>query len=127
MLKNVYSNDDPRDSVVMDSQTIQYVLGTEVVTTAARHNLCAHRLRAFWTNMVNSGQLQKAVELTHRTTTRLWNDYLELSYKPNVAVRQETKPFYRCIITRALVRVAPIFVSYRGSHTFPPPYTYKMF
>ena len=52
LLENVNSNDDTRDNVVMDSQTIRYVLGTEVITDAARHTSCAHRLRAFWTNMV---------------------------------------------------------------------------
>ena len=99
----------------MDFQSIRFVLGIKVVTNAARHNSCAHCLRAFLTNMVNPCQLQKAVELTHRTTTRVWNDCSEPCYRPNVALRQETKPFYRCNITGALVRVAPTFVSYRGS------------
>ena len=66
--------------------------------------------------MVNQGQLQKAVELAHRTTTRVWNDCLEPRYTPNVALRKETKPFYRCNITGTLVRAAPTFVCYRGSH-----------
>ena len=47
LLENVNSSDDTRDNVVMDFQTIRYVLGTEVVTDAARHNSCAHYLRAF--------------------------------------------------------------------------------
>ena len=70
-------SNDTRGNVVMDSQTIRYVLGTKVVTDAARPNSCVHRVWAFWTNMVNPGKLQKAVERTHRTTTRVWNDYLE--------------------------------------------------
>ena len=41
LLENVYSSNDTRDSVVMDFQTIRYVLGTGVVTDAARHNLIA--------------------------------------------------------------------------------------
>ena len=68
--------------------------------------------------MVIPGQLQKAVKLTHRITTRVWNDFREPSYRPNIALRHETKPFYRCNITRAHVRVAPTFVSYRMSHAF---------
>ena len=96
----------------MDSQTIRYVLGTEVVTDAARHNSCAHRLGAFWTNMVNPGQIQKVVDLTCRTTIKVWNNCLDPRHRPNVALRQETEPFYRCNITGALVRVAPTFVSY---------------
>ena len=59
LLENVNSIDDTRDNVVMDFQTIRYVLGTEVVTHAAKHNSCAHRLRTFWTNMVNPCHLQK--------------------------------------------------------------------
>ena len=58
------------------------------------------------------------MELTHRTTAKVWNDCLEPRHRPNVALRQETKPFYRCNITKALVRVAITFVSYRGSHAF---------
>ena len=111
LLENVNSSDDTRDNVVMDFQTIRYVLGTEFVIYAAWHNSCAHRLRAFWTNMVNPCRFQEAVELTHRTTTRMWHDCLEPCRRPNVALRQETKPFYRCNVTRALVRVAPTFVS----------------
>ena len=61
LLENVNGIDDTRDNVVMDFQTIRYVLGTEVVTHAAKHNSCAHRLRPFWTNMVSLGLLQKAV------------------------------------------------------------------
>ena len=110
--------DDTRDNVVMDFQTIQYVLGTKVVIDAGRHYSCAHRLRAFWTNMVNPCQFQKAVELTHLATTKVWHDCLEPCHRPNVVLRQETKPFYRCNVTGALVRVAPTFVSYRGSHAF---------
>ena len=48
----------------------------------------------------------------------MWHDCLETSHRPNVALRQETKPFYRCNVTGARVRVAPTFVSYRGSHAF---------
>ena len=48
-LKNENSSEDARDNIVTDFQTICYVLGTEVVTDAARHNSCAHRLKAFWT------------------------------------------------------------------------------
>ena len=118
LLENVNSSDDTRDNVVMDFQTLRYVLGIEVVTDVARHNSCAHRLRAFWTNMVKPNQLQNAVELTQRTTAKVWNDCLEPRHRPNVALREETKPFYRCKITRAPVRVAPTFVSYRGSHAF---------
>ena len=47
MLENVNSSDDTRDNVVMDLQAMRYVLGTEVVTDAARHNWCAHRLQEF--------------------------------------------------------------------------------
>ena len=91
LLENVNSSADTRDNVVMDSQTIRYVLGTEVVTDAARHNSCAHRPRAFWTNMVNPNQLQKTVELTHRTTTKVWKDCLEPSYMPNTALQQKNQ------------------------------------
>ena len=56
LLENVNSSDDTRDNVVMDFQTVRYVFGTVVITDATRHNSCAHRLRAFWTNMVNPGQ-----------------------------------------------------------------------
>ena len=118
LLENVNISDDTKDNVVMDSQTIRYVLGAEVVTDAARHNSCAHRLRTFWTNKVNPGQFQKAVELTHMTTTKVWHDCLEPCHRPNVAMRQETKPFYRCNVTWTLVRVAPTYVSYGGSHAF---------
>ena len=68
--------------------------------------------------MVNPGQLQKAVELTHGTTPNVWNDCLEPRYRPNLALRQETKPFYRCNIAGAVVRVVPTFVSLQGSHAF---------
>ena len=68
--------------------------------------------------MVNPGQFEKVVELAHRTTTKVWHDCLELCHRPNVALRQKTKPFYQCNVTWALVRVAPTFVRYRGSHTF---------
>ena len=102
----------------MDFQTIRYIFGTEVVTHAAGHNSYDHHSRAFWTNVVNPCQLQKVVELTYRTTTRDWRDCLEPRHRPNVALRHETKPFYRCNITRAPVRVARTFVSYRESHTF---------
>ena len=37
LLENVNSSYDTRDNVVMDSQTIRYVLETEVVTDAAGH------------------------------------------------------------------------------------------
>ena len=97
---------------------MRYVPDTKVVTNTTWHNSCAHRLRAFRTNMVNPGQLQEAMELTHKTTTRVWSDCLKPRHRPNVALRQETKPFYRCNITGALVGVAPTFVSYRGSHEF---------
>ena len=56
LLENVNISDDTRDNFVMDSQTIRYVLGTEVITDGANHTSCAHRLRVFWTNMVNPGQ-----------------------------------------------------------------------
>ena len=69
LLENVNSSDDMRDNDVMDFQTIRYVLGTKVVTDVTRHNSRAHLLRAFWTNMVNPGQLQKLVDLTCRFTT----------------------------------------------------------
>ena len=118
VMENVNHSDDTKDNVVMDFQTIRYVLGTKVVTDAPRHTSCAHRVREFWTNMVNPGQLQKAVELTNWTTTTVWKDCLETSYTPNIALRQETKPLYWCNITGALVRVAPTFVSYQGSHAF---------
>ena len=101
LLENVNSSDDTRDKFVMDSQ-----------------DSCAHRLRAFWTNMVNRGQFRKAVELTHKTTTKVWSNCLEPCHRPNVTLRQEAKPFYRCNITGAQVRVEPTFVSYRGSHAF---------
>ena len=73
---------------------------------------------AFWTNMVDPGQFQKAVEFTHRTTTKVRHDCLKPCHWPNVALQQETKPFYQCNVTGALVRVALTFVSYRGSHAF---------
>ena len=118
LLENVNFSDDTRDNVVMDFQTIRYVLGTKVVTDAVRHSSCSHRVRAFRTNMVNPRQLKKTVELTHRTTTRVWSDYLEPCHRPNIALGQETKPFYRCNITGALAREVPTFVSYQGSHAF---------
>ena len=48
----------------------------------------------------------------------MWHDFSKPCHWPNVAMWQETKPFYRCNVTRDLVRVAPTFVSYRGSHAF---------
>ena len=56
--------------------------------------------------------------MTQKTTTRVCSDCLEPRHRPNVALQHETKPFYRCNITGALVRVAPTFVSYRRSHAF---------
>ena len=73
----------------MDSHNILYVLGTEVVTDAARHSSCAHRVRAFRTNMVNPGQLQNAVDLTRTTTAKVWNVCLEPHHRPNVALLQK--------------------------------------
>ena len=55
MLENVNSTADKRANVGADFETVQYVLGPEVVTNAARHNSCAHGVRAFWTNMANAG------------------------------------------------------------------------
>ena len=42
VLENVNMSDDTRDNVVMDSQTIQYVLGTEVggVQRSPARQLC---------------------------------------------------------------------------------------
>ena len=96
MLENVNSSDDRRANVVADFETVRYVLGPEVVTDAARHNSCAHRVRAFWTDMANAGQLQKAIELTDCTTDRVWKDCLEPNHRPNTAIRQESRPFYLC-------------------------------
>ena len=53
LLENVDSSDDTRDNVVMDFQTIRYVLGTQVVTDVASHNSCAHCMQVKRTNMVN--------------------------------------------------------------------------
>ena len=36
LLKNVNNSDDTRDNVVLDSQTIRYVLGTNVLTACGR-------------------------------------------------------------------------------------------
>ena len=99
-------------------ESIQSILGPEVLTDAARHNSCAHRVRAFWTNMVDAGQLQKAIDLTNRPADKIRRDCLEPNHRPNTTVRQEKTPFYRCNTAGAPMRVAPTFVSYRGLHAF---------
>ena len=93
---NVESNNDASPSVAAGFHTVRYALGQKVVTDAARHNSCAHRVRAFWTNAVNSGNSQKAINLTHRTTTKVWKDCLEPKFRPQVARIPEGLPFYAC-------------------------------
>ena len=46
LLELVNSSNDIRASVV-DFETMRYILGPKVVTDVARHNSCAHRVRAF--------------------------------------------------------------------------------
>ena len=53
LLENVNSRDERRANIVAHFETLRYVLGSEVVSDATRHNSRAHCVRALLTIMAN--------------------------------------------------------------------------
>ena len=90
--ENVASHFDRRAHIRADFEEIRHYLGSPVVIDAARHGSGAHRLRAFWTNLVEPHILTAANQLVTRFISLNVNGILDPHHRAQICTRAAILP-----------------------------------
>ena len=101
-----------------DFQHVQHYIGQATIIDAARHGAPAHRLRAFWTNLVDSHMLQAANNLVTRDIRVTVDSILDPHHKAQICLRADQPPFYPANEVGRPLNALPTLVSYPGSYAF---------
>jgi hypothetical protein len=72
------------------------MIGTPVVTDAARYGSYAHRVRAFWTNLATPSHLQLVLDAHQRPPGRLVDDVLDEGRTAQLSHSTDAYPRYPC-------------------------------
>ena len=118
VLENVASNFDRRQHIREDFRKIQHYLGEAVIVDAARHGAKAHRLRAFWTNIMNVRVLNAANQLVIRDLQANVDSILDPNHRAQICTRADRLPFYPANEVGRPINALPTLVSYPGSYAF---------
>ena len=118
VLENVASNFDRRQHIRDDFIRIQHYIGTSVVIDAARHGARAHRLRAFWTNLLEANVLHAANQLVVRDLQANVDSILDTNHRAQICTRADRYPFYPANEVGRPINALPTLVSYPGSYAF---------
>ncbi len=103
-----------------DFEEVNFTMGQPVAFDAAKFGSRAHRLRNFWTNLVEPSKLVAAVEHAERPAGRLVSDILEPGREEMPVTFSDKHPWYQCNIEGSPREAWPTLMAYRGSYNFRP-------
>ena len=118
LLENVHSGEDARPLVQAAWATVTGVLGQPVVLDAAQVGSCAHRVRAYWTNLIPRPWLESAVRLEGRLADLYVDDILDAGRTSAPVTLELPAPFFPCNVVGQRRRALPTLVSFPNSQAY---------
>jgi hypothetical protein len=119
LLENVPAEFNYRSSQVrQDAVVIDEMLGAHVVTDAVQHGSYAHRVRALWTNIVNTRTLQAALNEHKPPHSRKVDDILDQGRTAQVAFQSDRWPRYKANIQGKQLKAWPMLMSHPYSFAY---------
>ncbi len=101
-----------------DCAILQDHLGPHVVCDAARMGSYAHRIRAFWTNVMPAHKLQSWIDAHDRPPGRFVQHILDPGRTAPPPLKDDKAPFYCCNTVGQPLAALPTLVSFPQSYAF---------
>ena len=119
ILENTYPGEQYPPAVIQAGNLVQAFLGAPILVDAADLGAAAHRVRLFWTNMVQPAILQAALP-THLLPSPSLNTILKPYHIPSKPGHSDQFPFATHKQKGWERRCMPTIVSYLRSNAFRP-------
>ena len=118
LLENVHSCEDARPLVQAAWTTVTTTLGHPVILDAAQVGSYAHRVRAYWTNLLPRRWLAAAIQREGRLAASFVDDILDAGRTSGPVTSALPAPFFPCNVVGVRRRALPTFVSYPNSQAY---------
>ena len=118
LLENVFSGFDHRAKVIAAWKLIHQTFGECVMLDAAQFGSYAHRLRAYWTNLMPVALIRGAVSLWPRMADDYVDDILDPGRTSAPVTTATARLYFPCNVVGQKRRALPTFVSFPNSHAY---------